>query len=1142
MSAELDKFITDLHDSLAKVLGEDTKHITQDDLGKEDSPTDDMLVVDLKDGHKRVVVDAEEAMALTRELEGVRGGRPIPFGVVGKAQDGSWWVLALVHDVDGKKEVTALCDTSVEGGFRHIAELADMRGNRRVVFDEVARTGALPLHTDAMSLMAIFGKDPDLERTGSLRWVQMTQDKLGTLFEKKERALCLPNALSLQDSLDRYAIQPFTPLSSLAEISKCRTNDPVIREVLERIARDTSYNGIVPWPRLSGIKYVYASAYEQCVGVFPGNETYEEEVAVKLALRLLASMPELMANLPKDHVARRILSRPETQVDDRDLRAFKNIVGSNSGLDATLTALLKMAGAHPAELGTIALTTWRHPSKPDVLLKCGLENMEKLTGSIKSDELQLDVQPEDNRERYFQTYLDQVFRSRRVLGVSRYVRVDMPSDDLFKATARDFSKEGDNESQARNSPIQERARSTWKEHTIVQSFPTVEGPNRGSHGTTSPSLSNPLTAGIDTQTPYTTSDATSPVPMDDAARLQMQQDLISWQQMLINVVQHEEDLPIQDDLVKQQAEWREQVLELEQWQRTNTKLYHEIGGKAQDPLLHMWEYRLRFLSAWQDKLVELRAQWEQACGTEGTSWQGPGLQEWHKEMINWTDRQHQQLGAWQGWTQHVSEEFARYRGRRGSQPVQTEQVDEFGMPLGPANVALAPAVESPGDDSTASNPTIPRLHVITMENQQLWPGLSLPLRPSLGPAALLPGTSAPGSATSIHTNQVSLTASTRSPESPSSIIITNPNQGHSATLLSHVAGTSVSGLSTSPSPPALSAESDAPPYAPSSNLSASKQERSVAHGDSAAAQVVHSLPPTSASTHPHASHLGDVQQQLRENYEELATMQNDLLGYQPPRTQDQFLQRQQQVWKNQLVGLAQWSEEQSRKMQDVDIWQQVWGRQLDQFGNWRQILESVDRKLRDQVHGVQDKELPEQIKWLQQWPNYQKEDWTYYLYLLQSEQQALHATAADGADLGQGTLAAPNAPAPPVLRESAEDFDPATLSNDKADNASRPIAQQGGAAGNVDKILKIMQDILSSVASYSRPAPRYKACIVVAHGKGLPYMLTWTKNKWSDPKGKQTITLRESQALSDACKTQNTLTVIFRLDPGQCVELDSQRV
>ncbi len=1142
MSAELDKFITDLHDSLAKVLGEDTKHITQDDLGKEDSPTDDMLVVDLKDGHKRVVVDAEEAMALTRELEGVRGGRPIPFGVVGKAQDGSWWVLALVHDVDGKKEVTALCDTSVEGGFRHIAELADMRGNRRVVFDEVARTGALPLHTDAMSLMAIFGKDPDLERTGSLRWVQMTQDKLGTLFEKKERALCLPNALSLQDSLDRYAIQPFTPLSSLAEISKCRTNDPVIREVLERIARDTSYNGIVPWPRLSGIKYVYASAYEQCVGVFPGNETYEEEGAVKLALRLLASMPELMANLPKDHVARRILSRPETQVDDRDLRAFKNIVGSNSGLDATLTALLKMAGAHPAELGTIALTTWRHPSKPDVLLKCGLENMEKLTGSIKSDELQLDVQPEDNRERYFQTYLDQVFRSRRVLGVSRYVRVDMPSDDLFKATARDFSKEGDNESQARNSPIQERARSTWKEHTIVQSFPTVEGPNRGSHGTTSPSLSNPLTAGIDTQTPYTTSDATSPVPMDDAARLQMQQDLISWQQMLINVVQHEEDLPIQDDLVKQQAEWREQVLELEQWQRTNTKLYHEIGGKAQDPLLHMWEYRLRFLSAWQDKLVELRAQWEQACGTEGTSWQGPGLQEWHKEMINWTDRQHQQLGAWQGWTQHVSEEFARYRGRRGSQPVQTEQVDEFGMPLGPANVALAPAVESPGDDSTASNPTIPRLHVIPMENQQLWPGLSLPLRPSLGPAALLSGTSAPGSATSIHTNQVSLTASTRSPESPSSIIITNPNQGHSSTLLSHVAGTSVSGLSTSPSPPALSAESDAPPYAPSFNLSASKQERSVAHGDSAAAQVVHSLPPTSASTHPHASHLGDVQQQLRENYEKLATMQNDLLGYQPPRTQNQFLQRQQQVWKNQLVGLAQWSEEQSRKMQDVDIWQQVWGRQLDLFGNWRQLLESVDRKLRDQVHGVQDKELPEQIKWLQQWPNYQKEDWTYYLYLLQSEQQALHATAADGADLGQGTLAAPNAPAPPVLRESAEDFDPATLSNDKADNASRPIAQQGGAAGNVDKILKIMQDILSSVASYSRPAPRYKACIVVAHGKGLPYMLTWTKNKWSDPKGKQTITLRESQALSDACKTQNTLTVIFRLDPGQCVELDSQRV
>ncbi len=128
--SELDDFVSVLNDSLASILDKSDRkvtHVSEGDLeSKEYSSTDGQLIVDLKNGHKRVIVDAEEALALRRELGGVAGGRPIPFGVVGKAQDGSWWVLAEIgKDVDGGETLRPLSGQTVEAGFRRVAELAE---------------------------------------------------------------------------------------------------------------------------------------------------------------------------------------------------------------------------------------------------------------------------------------------------------------------------------------------------------------------------------------------------------------------------------------------------------------------------------------------------------------------------------------------------------------------------------------------------------------------------------------------------------------------------------------------------------------------------------------------------------------------------------------------------------------------------------------------------------------------------------------------------------------------------------------------------------------------------------------------------------------------------------------------------------
>ncbi|CAK0777117.1 hypothetical protein CVIRNUC_004453 [Coccomyxa viridis] len=190
--SELDDFASVLNDSLASKLDKSDRkvtHVSEGDLeSKEYSSTDGQLIVDLKNGHKRVIVDAEEALALRRELGGVAGGRPIPFGVVGKAQDGSWWVLAEIgKDVDGGETLRPLSAATVEAGLKRVAELAGMHGNRRIVFDEIARTQAFPMHRDAMTCLAIFAKDMDLEAAQGLRWVQLTYENLADVFGK-ERA------------------------------------------------------------------------------------------------------------------------------------------------------------------------------------------------------------------------------------------------------------------------------------------------------------------------------------------------------------------------------------------------------------------------------------------------------------------------------------------------------------------------------------------------------------------------------------------------------------------------------------------------------------------------------------------------------------------------------------------------------------------------------------------------------------------------------------------------------------------------------------------------------------------------------------------------------------------------------------------
>lgn len=448
--SELGDFVSVLNDSLASILDRDRKvtHVSEEDLeSKEYRSTDGNLIVDLKNGHKRVIVDAEEALALRRELGGVDGGRPIPFGVVGKAQDGSWWVLAEVDTeaVDGKEPLCLLSGPTVEAGLKRVADLAAMRGNRRIVFDEIARIQAFPMHRDVMTCMAIFAKDMDLEATHSLKWVQMTQDTLDDTLGKG-KAQYLPKTLSLQDSLDTYLFPRTKPAPSLAGIAACPMGDPILAEVLEHIGRDTSYSGLLPWPRLDGIKYSFDSAYEQCVGKPPGQVTYNGR-KVSMALTLLAAMPELTANLPKDHVAIRILSTSEGKLDkEQDFKDFAKIVGGG-GFEATLAALLKMGGAHPAELGSIAITTWTHYLRPDVVLKCAHDILKEFTLSENDNKWEIDEKKDNRREAYFQTFIDQVFMTRCLIP-SRYVRVDFKRPtykaDRLRSPANERAQNGAN--------------------------------------------------------------------------------------------------------------------------------------------------------------------------------------------------------------------------------------------------------------------------------------------------------------------------------------------------------------------------------------------------------------------------------------------------------------------------------------------------------------------------------------------------------------------------------------------------------------------------------------------------------------------------------------------------------------------------
>ena len=425
--AQLDKLITDLHDSLARDLdrgGETVTRMSQNELTESNTSTEGPIIVDLEDGHKRVVIDAEEGLALLRDIRGVKSGRPIPFGVVGKDKEEVWWVLVEVgRAVDGKDTLHLVSGLTVESGCGRVAELAGMGGNRLVVFDDVARrqvSQGFPMYLDTMTCMAIFAKDAYLEAAHRLKWVQMSKDNIDLLY--RDRAQYVPNAQALQDSLGSPRTRS-TKHPSLAGIAACPTNDPAIGKLLQSIARDQSYNGLLPWPRLRDIPYEFKKAYEQCVRTPAPQETnYGGEQ--QMALRLLTSMPELMAKLPEDHVAKRILSTPDN-VKTADSKEFVGLLGSGS-FDETLAALLKMGGAHPAELGSVALTTWTHHLRPDVVLKCEVEVLDKLSGSVRDNKLHLDADVYENAtEGFFQTYLDQVFRSRRLLGFSRYVRVDV---------------------------------------------------------------------------------------------------------------------------------------------------------------------------------------------------------------------------------------------------------------------------------------------------------------------------------------------------------------------------------------------------------------------------------------------------------------------------------------------------------------------------------------------------------------------------------------------------------------------------------------------------------------------------------------------------------------------------------------------
>ena len=425
--AQLDKLITDLHDSLARDLdrgGETVTRMSQNEFTESNTSTESPIIVDLEDGHKRVVIDAEEGLALLREIRGVKGGRPIPFGVVGKDKEEVWWVLVEVgRAVDGKDTLHLVSGLTVESGCGRVAELAGMGGNRLVVFDDVARrqvSQGFPMYLDTMTCMAIFAKDAYLEAAHRLKWVQMSKDNIDLLY--RDRAQYVPNAQALQDSLGSPRTRP-TKHPSLAGIAACPTNDPAIGKLLQSTARDQSHNGLLPWPRLRDIPYEFKKAYERCVRTPAPQETnYGGEQ--QMALRLLTSMPELMAKLPEDHVAKRILSTPDN-VKTADLEEFGDLLGSGS-FDETLAALLKMGGAHPAEMGSVALTTWTHHLRPDVVLKCEVKVLDKLSGSVRDNKLHLDADVNENApEGFFQTYLDQVFRSRRLLGLSRYVRVDV---------------------------------------------------------------------------------------------------------------------------------------------------------------------------------------------------------------------------------------------------------------------------------------------------------------------------------------------------------------------------------------------------------------------------------------------------------------------------------------------------------------------------------------------------------------------------------------------------------------------------------------------------------------------------------------------------------------------------------------------
>ena len=236
---------------------------------------------------------------------------------------------------------------------------------------------------------------------------------------------------------------------------------------------------------------------------------------------------------------------------------------------------------------------------------------------------------------------------------------------------------------------------------------------------------------------------------------------------------------------------------------------------------------------------------------------------------------------------------------------------------------------------------------------------------------------------------------------------------------------------------------------------------------------------------------------------------------------------QQKVWWQRLINLKDWSKRNLQDVRDPAVQEQqlmLWKARLTFLTEWRAKLSQLMSLAKERQEEKGDTvPVLEKLNELMKLPEQYDKEWSKELQDLDQKVQNANAVV--------------------------EASNRASESSNQAGGASNTGSPTGGYRhGVIDTIVDFVLVGKASKVILGCSALKYVPHVVIAHGRGSPSMLTWTKDTssaeegWCDSQGSSPKTFLRKQALKDTMDAQKTLTIILRLDEAQCAELDSQRV